>query len=98
MADPSADPSVRRLRGEISAVDRAILDAFNRRLDLVAELKRYKASQGIGFVDPERERELLDELASANGGPLSSEGLSELFARLLELTKREVGRIEASAD
>jgi chorismate mutase len=90
MSDHSSDPTIRRLREEISDVDRAIVDAVNARLELVARLREYKVSNGIPFVDPERERQLLDELESANRGPLSSEGLRELFRELLDLTKREV--------
>jgi chorismate mutase/prephenate dehydratase len=92
MSDHSADPTVQRLREEISDLDRAIVDAFNARLELVARLKRHKESKGIPFVDPEREQQLLDELVSANRGPLSAEGLRELFCELLDLTKREVTR------
>lgn len=83
---------IRDLRGQISEADRTLLDAVNRRLELVAELRRYKESHGIAFVDPERERAMLDELARANGGPLSDEGVRELLTMLLDLTKREVGR------
>ena len=92
VSDHASDPTVRRLRAEISDLDRAIVDAVNARLDLVAELRRYKASKGIPFVDPERERQLLDELASINRGPLSAEGVRELFCEILDLTKREVTR------
>lgn len=83
---------IRDLRGQISEADRTLLDAVNRRLELVAELRRYKESHGIAFVDPERERAMLDELAQANGGPLSDEGVRELLTMLLDLTKREVAR------
>ena len=92
MSDQASDPTVRRLREEISGLDRTILDAVNTRLELVAELKRYKASRGLAFVDPERERILLEELAAANQGPLSTEGLHELVTQILDLTKREVTR------
>jgi chorismate mutase len=92
VSDQASDPTVRRLREEISGLDRAIVDAVNARLELVAQLRRYKASQGIPFLDPDRERELLDELASANRGPLSDDGLHELVSGLLDLTKREVSR------
>jgi chorismate mutase len=90
VGDPGADPTIGRLRGEISETDRAVLDAVNRRLELVVELRRYKASQGIDFVDPEQERRLIERLVEANPGPVSSDGLRELFGHLLELTKREV--------
>jgi chorismate mutase len=57
-------------------------------------LKRYKESRGIDFVDPEREEWMLQYLQRANRGPLSGEGLRELFEEVLDLTKREVGRGE----
>jgi chorismate mutase len=84
------DPTVQRLREEISELDRSILDAVNGRLEVVAALRRHKQEVGLPFVDPDRERQLLDDLVSANRGPLSDEGLRELFCELLDLTKREV--------
>jgi hypothetical protein len=35
---------------------------------------------------------MLNYLLRANRGPLSAEGLRELFTEILDLTKREVGR------
>ena len=92
MTDHSSDPTLLRFREEIAGLDRTILDAVNTRLELVAELKRYKASRGMPFVDAERERVLLEELTAANQGPLSAEGLERLVSEILDLTKREVSR------
>ena len=92
MTTPDGDPTVRHLRREISAVDRALLDAVNTRLELVARLKRHKAEVGLPFVDRDREAELIAGLAEQNGGPLTDEGLRELYAYVLDLTKREVSR------
>jgi chorismate mutase len=88
------DPLIRQLRQQISDTDRAIVDSFNARLRLVARLKSYKESRGIGFLDPEREEWMLQYLQRANRGPLSTEGLQEFFEELLDLTKREVARGE----
>ena len=90
MSEPDLDPTIRELRDEIAALDRAIVDAVNGRIELVARLKRYKDSQGIAFVDPEQERRMLDALAETNDGPLSSDGLRDLVNELLALTKREL--------
>lgn len=79
-----------RLRDEITAIDRAILAAFNRRLELVAELKRYKDEHGIAFLDPTREETMIAERLAENGGPLSDAGLRALYLELLALTKREL--------
>jgi len=85
------DPLIRQLREQISDNDRAIVEAINSRLKLVARLKGYKESRGLSFVDPEREEWMLQYLARANRGPLSSEGLRQIFEEILDLTKRELG-------
>jgi chorismate mutase len=56
----------------------------------VAQLKRYKASRGIDFVDHAQEERLIETLAKENRGPLSPKGLRVLYAAVLDLTKREV--------
>lgn len=86
------DPLIEQLREQIADLDRSIVETVNARLRLVAELKRHKESRGLDFHDPERERWLLQYLQRANGGPLSDDGLKELFDAVLGLTKREVAR------
>ena len=92
MSEP--DPIIRQLRESISDNDRKLMESLNKRLELVARLKKYKESRGIGFVDPEREEWMLQYLQRANRGPLSEDGLRELFEEVLDLTKREVSRGE----
>jgi chorismate mutase len=89
-----ADSHVARVRREISDVDSALVELVNRRLKLVAGLKRYKDEHGMGFVDLAREEWMLRYLARANRGPLSEVGLAELYHALLDLTKREVAAQE----
>ncbi len=79
------------LREQIVERDRAILDAVNARVELVAELKLHKQREGIDFVDAQQEERLLAALQDANPGPLSREGVQDLFTEILALTKREVG-------
>lgn len=67
-----------------------IVEALNRRLDLVRALKRVKVERGLDFLDPAREEWLLEHLAQANTGSLSDEGLRDFVRELLDLTKREV--------
>jgi chorismate mutase/prephenate dehydratase len=84
------DPMMKQLREQISDVDRSIIEAFNKRLKLVAQLKRYKDENGIAFVDPDREEWMVAYQSRANRGPLTDEGLRALYGELLALTKREV--------
>jgi chorismate mutase len=92
MADWSDDPVVVELRERISQTDSALLDALNRRIELVDRLRAYKEERGYPFVDRGREEALVAQLVEANAGPLSSEGLREFFVSLLDLVKREVTR------
>ena len=94
MAEQNNDPLIRQLREQISDADRTIVEAVNVRLKLVSRLKDYKESRGMSFVDPEREEWMLNYLTRANRGPLSAQGLQEIFGEILDLTKREVGRGE----
>jgi len=91
------DPLIRQLREQLSDNDVRIVEALNARLKLVARLKRVKEERGIGFLDPAREEWMLQYLTRANQGPLSPEGLREIYTELLDLTKREVGRGEESS-
>jgi chorismate mutase len=88
------DPVIRQLREQLSDNDVRIVEAINARLKLVARLKRVKEERGIGFLDPAREEWMLQYLTRANRGPLSAEGLKEIYSELLDLTKREVSRDE----
>ena len=86
------DPVVSQLREQITNTDRSLVDAINKRLKLVQQLRRYKERHGVPFLDPAREEWMLRYLTRANRGPLSTEGLAEIYAQILDLTKRESAR------
>ena len=88
--DASQDPVIRQLREQVSDNDRALIEAINARLRLVSKLKQYKESRGMDFVDPEREEWMLRDMTRANRGPISPEGLEQIYTAILDLTKREV--------
>jgi chorismate mutase len=90
VSDVDKDPVVKQLREQISDNDLAIVNAINKRLKLVKRLKEYKTSRGFEFVDQAREDWMISYLSRANQGPLSGEGLREIYGELLDLTKREV--------
>ncbi|MFN8186463.1 MAG: chorismate mutase [Gaiellales bacterium] len=96
-SEPAVDPVVRELRALISRADREILEAANRRLELVLRLHRHKATQGYPMVDPAREEALLAALVEQNAGPLSDDGVRELFRKLVEISKREAAAAVSAA-
>ena len=86
-----SDPFVDEMRARITELDRAIFAALNRRIELVAELKRHKDEHGYSFLDPNREQRMVEDQLATNRGPLSEEGLRAFYTELLALVKREVG-------
>jgi chorismate mutase len=91
--DPSPDPVVADHREQITAIDRAIVDAVNRRIEVVASLHAHKRAHDLPTLDAERERALVEALQTQNQGPLSDEGLARLYRLLLELCTLEAARL-----
>lgn len=91
-ADPAQDALIRQMRDQIVDNDLKLMLAVNKRLELVEALRRYKESQGLEFIDHSREEWMHRYLQGANRGPLSRDGLTEIYGHLLELTKRETAR------
>ena len=90
LSDWTSDPAVVELRERIAQTDRAVLEHVNERIALVEKLRRYKEEHGYPFLDPTREDWLIAHLAEHNAGPLSEDGLRELFTTVIEVVKREV--------
>lgn len=98
MAEAGTDPVVRNYREKISDNDLKILEALNKRVQLVKSLKDYKDAHGLSFYDAAQEDWVITYLCRANRGPLSNEGLREIFGLILQTIKREaatLGEVEA---
>ena len=67
------------LRFQIDAVDRELLALLNRRASLSLEVGRVKANTSGPVFRPQRERQILDNLASENSGPLPEEHLRSIW-------------------
>jgi chorismate mutase len=77
-------------RERITAADRVLLAAVNERIELVRTLHEHKAAEGMPLRDRGREDELIRQMQVENGGPLSDEGVAELFRYVLDLTRKEL--------
>lgn len=93
MGSTESDPVIKQYREQISDNDLKILEALNKRLQLVEKLKQYKDSKGISFVDPAQEDWVITYLSRSNRGPLSREGLEKVFRLILALTKEELAKL-----
>ena len=89
MPNVAQDPIVDELRARITAADADIVAAVNERAAAVSELHAHKRAQGYEVFDPAREEQVIAAALRASGGPLSDEGLRELFGVILSLCTRE---------
>jgi chorismate mutase len=93
VAGASIDPVIRNYREKISDNDLKILEALNKRLGLVKSLKDYKEAHGLSFYDAAQEDWVITYLCRANRGPLSNEGLREMYGVILQCIKREAAAL-----
>jgi prephenate dehydrogenase len=84
------DADLAQLRDRIAALDREVLAALNRRLELVARVQEHKQETGARLIDAKREAELIQELVDANDGPLSQRAVQSVFAAVLDVMKQEL--------
>src|SRR6266853_653623 len=85
------DADLGRLREQIASLDREVLDALNRRLGLVARVQEHKQEAGARLIDAKREAERIQELISANAGPLSESAVQSVFGASVALAAKRAG-------
>jgi chorismate mutase/prephenate dehydratase len=86
------DPVLASYRERISAADDGVLHAVNERLKLVTELHAYKRKNGLPLFDAAREQDVVARAIGRNGGPLSEDGVRQLYTLLLPLCTAEAAR------
>jgi chorismate mutase len=84
------DSTIEEAREAIDAIDRSLLVAVNRRIELVRQLHEHKRANGLPLRDPGREEAIVASLQDVNEGPLSAEGAADLVRFVLDLTRREL--------
>lgn len=96
-ASPASDleRELARLREQIDAVDRALLDQLNERAKLVRAVGELKRGAGAPIYEASRESSIVAGLTGANAGPFPDAGLAPVFREIISATRslEEPGRI-----
>jgi chorismate mutase len=71
-------------RSRIDAIDRKLVELLNERAQCAMEIGHLKRSQGVPVYQPDREREILANVESANSGPLEDTAVRRLFERVID--------------
>lgn len=75
--------NLENLRKKIDRVDKKIVEFLNMRAEIASQIAKVKQKAGKSIYSPEREREVLQRLASANKGPLSSGALEAVYREIM---------------
>jgi chorismate mutase len=83
-----AVPELEALRVAIDDVDRKILHLIAERVRLVLAVGDVKRERNMAVYDPDRERRILDHLASQAPAPLDGVTVRRIFERLIDEARR----------
>ena len=78
--------SLEDIRKDIDALDRELQTLINRRAELAQEVAHVKQAAGedaAGFYRPEREAQILREVAARNPGPLPGDEVARIFREIM---------------
>ena len=82
------------LRDEIDKIDSELIRLFKDRFVVSEKIANYKIKAGKAIYDPEREKVKLDRVSSLGEDEFEKEALSELFAKIMELSRKKQQQIK----
>lgn len=82
--------TLEKLRARIDAADEALIEALAQRMEVVEDILRKKATQGLALFDAKREGKLLETMTARAAARQLDPGLVERVLREVILYSREV--------
>lgn len=80
--------SLEELRSQLDEIDEQIVDLYQRRMDICAEVGEYKIGAGKKVFDKNREREKLETVSAGVSDELYKKGIKELFEQLMSVSRK----------
>ena len=80
--------ALEKWRQKIDELDRQLVKLLNDRVHCAEEIGQLKMQLGLDAYSPEREEEVMKNVARTNAGPLSAQALRRLFERIIDETRR----------
>lgn len=77
-----------RLRARIDEIDRRLVALLSERASCALEIGRLKEQAGVPIYQPAREAEVLQNVSTANAGPLDNDAMVRLFERIIDEARR----------
>jgi len=75
--------SLKNLRKKIDTIDKKITRLLNMRTRITVDVAKIKRKRGTSIYSPDREREVLKKIVSANRGPLNNAALEAIYREIM---------------
>ena len=76
------------LRNEIDAIDREIVDLFQKRMKISSEVAEYKISTGKKVFDRAREAQKIQAVTELADNDFNRHGIEELFQQIMSMSRK----------
>lgn len=76
------------IRDQIDGIDKEIVELFEKRMQLSAEVAEYKISNNKAVLDPQREKEKLNTLEKYASNSFNRVGVYELFRQMMAMSRK----------
>ncbi|MGI4847926.1 MAG: prephenate dehydratase [Janthinobacterium lividum] len=88
-----SDDKLTPLRQQIDALDKQLLELLNQRADVALQVGHVKALTNAPVFRPEREAQVLRNIAERNPGPLHSDDLQTIFREIMSACRALENRV-----
>jgi chorismate mutase len=75
-------------RAKIDAIDKQLLELFSERARHAIAVGKIKRERNLQVLDPERERQVIQNILRENHGPLDDDALRRIFERIIDECRR----------
>ncbi len=86
--DSDAAAALETLRRRIDELDAELVKLLNARAACALEIGEVKHAHGMRVHQPRREQNVIAHVTAINDGPLQAEGMTRLFERIIDETRR----------
>jgi chorismate mutase-like protein len=80
-------------RKQIDELDRRLVELLNERANAAREIGRLKRNTDMPIYEPEREKQIFENVCKANHGPLPNGELRQVYERIIDVM-RNIQKVE----
>jgi len=75
-------------RKQIDEMDRKLVELINQRARAAQEIGRLKRNTSMPVYEPDREKQIFENIFRMNQGPLSNHMLQQVYERLIDVMRK----------